>query len=274
MTEFKRLAVLGGAGMIGRAMLGGILKKKLLEPGNITITARHAESLARVDYLGVVTTLDNAAAIAGADAVILAVHPDQAIKLVEECADAFKPGQLLISIVTATPVTELKMAAQSKVCVVRAIPNIAAIVGASVTSITVGPEVGPEHLAVARAIFESIGTTVVLDEKHLNACTGLGGCGPAFAFKVIESLSEGGVKMGLPRHVARAMAAGVLLGAAKLVLETDRHPAALKDEVTTPGGCTIDGITKLEERGLPIALIAAVEASTKRAAELNDPGDR
>ncbi|MDP7112937.1 MAG: pyrroline-5-carboxylate reductase dimerization domain-containing protein, partial [Myxococcota bacterium] len=106
---------------------------------------------------------------------------------------------------------------------------------------------------------------VELDERHMNSCTGLAGCGPAFAFKIIEALAEGGVKMGLPRDASRTMAAQVLRGAADLVLETGRHPAALKDEVTTPGGCTIDGITKLEARGLAIALIEAVEVSSTKA---------
>ena len=117
----------------------------------------------------------------------------------------------------------------------------------------------------AARLLATVGRVEQLDERHMNACMGLAGCGPAFAFKMIEALAEGGVKMGLPRTAARNMAAQVLRGAADLVLETGRHPAALKDEVTTPGGCTIDGITKLEERGLPIALIEAVEVSSVKA---------
>ena len=120
-------------------------------------------------------------------------------------------------------------------------------------------------MEVARRLFATVGEVVRLDQRHMDACTGLAGCGPAFAFKIIEALAQGGVKMGLPRDEARVMAAQVLRGAADLVLQTGRHPAALKDEVTTPGGCTVDGITKLEERGLPIALIEAVEVSSIKA---------
>ena len=125
-------------------------------------------------------------------------------------------------------------------------------------------------MELARELFGTVGLVEELDERHMNASTGLGGCGPAFIFKIIEAMAEGGVKMGLPRDVSRKVAAQVLKGAATLVLVTGRHPAALKDEVTTPGGCTIDGIAKLEERGLAIALIDAVETSSKKAGALWD----
>jgi len=113
-----------------------------------------------------------------------------------------------------------------------------------------------------------VGEVEVLDERHMNAATGLGGCGPAFVFKIIEALAEGGVKVGLPREAARKMAAQVLRGASEMVISTGKHPAALKDEVTTPGGCTIDGIAKLEQHGISIALIDAVETSTCKAGRL------
>jgi pyrroline-5-carboxylate reductase len=270
MNGYSKLAIIGGAGMIGRALVEGILRESFFAAEDLIVTARHEKSLERVRPLGVGTTLDNGAAVAGADAVLLAVHPDQAVGALRGCASRFRPDHLLISVVTATPVAKLKEAAGGRVPVIRAMPNIAATVGASVTTLTFGREVTPSQLEFAERIFGVVGEVIAIDEKHLNACTGLGACGPAFAFKVIESLAEGGVKMGLPRDVSRRMAAGVLRGAAELVLRTGKHPAELKDAVTTPGGCTIDGIAKLEERGLPIAMIAAVEASTRKAAELND----
>ncbi len=267
-APLSRVTVIGGAGMIGRAIVEGLLARNVLPPDAIHVTARQRRSLERLKGLGVHTGTDNAAAVAWSDAVILAVHPDQAVDIVQSCVGAFKPGHLLISVVTGTSVADLENAANGKIRVVRAMPNIAAVIGASVTTLTTGPGVTDAQVEFARKVFEAVGTTFFLDEKHLNACTGLAGCGPAFAFKVIESLAEGGVKMGLPRDVSRKMAAWVLLGAARLVLTTGKHPAELKDDVTTPGGCTIDGIAKLEERGLPIALIAAVEASTHKAALL------
>jgi len=268
---FSHVTVIGGAGMIGRAIVEGLLARSVLPPTAIHVTARQRRSLDPMRGLGVHTGTDNRKAVAESDAVILAVHPDQAMAIIRDCATAFHKGHLLISVVTGTRVADLKNAAQGRINVVRAMPNIAAVIGASVTTLTSGLDVTEAQLAFANKVFEAVGTTFFLEEKHLDACTGLAGCGPAFAFKVIESLSEGGVKMGLPRDVSRKMAAWVLLGAARLVLTTGKHPAELKDDVTTPGGCTIDGIAKLEERGLPIALIAAVEASTHKAAELFSP---
>jgi pyrroline-5-carboxylate reductase len=269
MSRFAKVAFIGGAGMIGRAIVEGILSEGVLAPENIIVTAKTQRSLERVAKLGVVTTLNNRQAVKDADVVVLAVHPDQALETLAACAQHFTEEHLLISVVTAMSVKKLKRAAGGVVPVIRAMPNIAALVRSSVTTLTFGEEVTDEQLAFAEQIFGVVGEVFPMDEKHLNACTGLGACGPAFAFKVIESLAEGGVKMGLPRDASRRMAAGVLRGAAELVLKTGKHPAELKDEVTTPGGCTIDGIAKLEERGLPIALIAAVEVSTLKAAQLD-----
>jgi len=254
--------------MIGRALVEGVIKRSILKPQDIVVTARHQESRKRVADLGVRFTRNNREAVAQADIVVLAVPPDQAVASLLECREQFRPGHLLVSVVTGVPTQELEAAAGPDVAVVRAVPNIAMIVEASVTSIAPGRRATARQVAVTRRIFESVGAALILDERHLDACTGLAGCGPAFAFKVIESLAEGGVKMGLPRDAARTMAAWVLLGAAQLVLKTGRHPAELKDEVTTPGGCTIDGIAALEERGLPIALIAAVETSSRKASRL------
>lgn len=269
-----RLAILGGAGTIGKALVAGILQRKLLEPEEIIVTARHRASLERVKSLGVQTTLDNKEAISRSQTVVLAVHPGEALALLRTHAEAFGRNHLLISVVTGVSLKELGEATSGRAKVIRAMPNIAAIVGASATTLCIGPETTADQVDWARQIFDAVGTTLTLDEVHLDACTGLAGCGPAFAFKVIESLASGGVKMGLPRDVSRSMAAWVLLGAAKLVLGSGKHPAELKDDVCTPGGCTIDGIAELEARGLPIAMIAAVEASTRKAAVLKAQRDR
>lgn len=263
-----KIAVLGGAGTIGKAIVAGLLERALLKPEEIVVTARHTASLERVKGQGVSTTLDNHAAIDSSESVVLAVHPGEALELLRHNASAFHPGQRLVSVVTGISIHDLMEATEGRSHVVRAMPNIAAIVGASATTLCIGPGTPQAQVEWARTIFGAIGTTWMLDEEHLDACTGLAGCGPAFAFKVIESLASGGVKMGLPRDVSRSMAAWVLMGAAKLVLSSGRHPAELKDDVTTPGGCTIDGIAELEARGLPIAMIAAVEASTRKAALL------
>jgi pyrroline-5-carboxylate reductase len=147
-------------------------------------------------------------------------------------------------------------------------PNTPAMLGAGITALCRGRFVADEQLALAQKIFETVGRVVVVDEKHMDAVTGLSGSGPAFLYIILESLAEAGVNVGLPREIATQLAAQTAYGAAKMVLETGSHPALLKDEVTTPAGCTVDGILELEEGGLRVTLIKAVKRATERAREL------
>jgi len=155
-----------------------------------------------------------------------------------------------------------------EVAVVRAMPNTPAAVDCGMTAICGGTHASPHHLEVARTMFDAVGRTIVLDAKHMDAVTGLSASGPAFAYIILESLAEAGVKVGLPRDVATLLAAQTMKGAASVVLETGDHPALLKDAVTTPAGCTIDGILELEEGKLRVTLIKAVVKATSRAGEL------
>ncbi len=157
---------------------------------------------------------------------------------------------------------------RNEVAVVRAMPNTPAAVGCGMTAICSGAHATPEHLEIARSMFDAVGRTIVLDEKHMDAVTGLSASGPAFAYIILESLAEGGVKVGLPRDIATLLAAQTMKGSASVVLETGDHPALLKDAVTTPAGCTIDGILELEEGKLRVTLIKAVVKATSRAGEL------
>jgi pyrroline-5-carboxylate reductase len=267
------IAVIGGAGKMGTALIDGLIAAGEYTPDQIIATARHEESLAHLDGRGVRGSLDNYAAVDGASLVILAVHPgDTADGLLEYLGGNMADDVLVISIITGVPTRAVEQGVGTGIAVVRATPNIAALVQASMTAVCGGAFATDEHLDTTERIFGTVGRVVRLDEKHMDSCTGLAGCGPAFAFKIIEAMAEGGVKMGLPRDAAKVMAAQVLHGAAELVLVTGKHPAELKDEVTTPGGCTIDGITKLEARGLPIALIEAVEVASIKAGALGGDG--
>ncbi len=147
-------------------------------------------------------------------------------------------------------------------------PNTPAMVGAGITAIAKGKFAAQKDVDIAEKLFGAVGKTVVVDEKNMDAITGLSGSGPAFIYIILESLAEGGVKMGLSRELATLLAAQTALGAAKVVLETGEHPARLKDAVTTPAGCTIDGILELEEGGLRVTLIKAVVKAAQRAKEL------
>jgi pyrroline-5-carboxylate reductase len=152
--------------------------------------------------------------------------------------------------------------------VVRAMPNTPAALGAGATALCRGRFVSAKQMELAQRIFETVGRCVVVDEKHMDAVTGLSGSGPAYIYIIIEALAEAGVKVGLPRDIATQLAAQTAFGAAKMVLETGYHPALLKDAVTTPAGCTIDGILELEEGGLRVTLIKAVMRATERAKQL------
>ncbi len=262
--ETNRLTVIGGLGKMGAALIDGLLVAEVYEASDVVATTRHQRRLDA--HTGAFrATLDNLEAVLGADVLLLAVHPDQARDVLLQIKDDMRPDALVISIVTGVPTFAIEGWLGGQLPVIRAIPNIAAVVRASMTALCRGQYATEEHMLLTERLFEPVGLVARIDERHMDSCTGLAGCGPAFALEVIEALALGGVKRGLPRDVARLMAAQVLRGAAELVLETGMHPAELRDQVTTPGGCTIDGITKLEERGLPIALIEAVEVSAIKA---------
>jgi pyrroline-5-carboxylate reductase len=196
-------------------------------------------------------------------------------EVLQEIASEIGAHALVISVAASVPTgfvqEQLAAAAGGKrdeVPVVRAMPNTPAAVDCGMTAICGGTHATTHHLEVARAMFDAVGRTIVLDEKHMDAVTGLSASGPAFAYIILESLAEAGVKVGLPRDVATLLAAQTMKGAASVVLETGDHPALLKDAVTTPAGCTIDGILELEEGKLRVTLIKAVVKATSRAGEL------
>jgi pyrroline-5-carboxylate reductase len=267
-TTGGRLAVLGG-GKMGETLLRGLLDSGAVSPEDVVVTAAHAATVERLAAtLGVETTTDNRAAVAGAGRVLLAVKPQTVREVLTEIGDLLTADQLLVSIAAGVPIAFLEEHSRATVPVVRAMPNTPALVGAGMTALAGGRHAGETHLAAAEELFRPVGRTVVLDERHFDAVTGLSASGPAFLYIVIEALAEGGVKLGLPRRVAIELAAQTCLGAGRMVLETESHPALLKDAVTTPAGCTVDGILKLEEGGLRVTLIKAVVEAARRAGEL------
>jgi pyrroline-5-carboxylate reductase len=271
----KKLAVLG-AGKLGGILLRAYLKQGLFAAKRVTATVEHGEkAAARAKQLGVAVTTDNRKAVKGVDVILLAVKPQAVEEVLQEIAPEISAQTLLVSVAASVPTNylEQQLAAASgckhnEVPVVRAMPNTPATVGCGMTAICRGAHAGPTHLEIARSMFDAVGRTVVLDEKHMDAVTGLSASGPAFAYIILESLAEAGVKVGLPRDVATLLAAQTMKGAASVVLETGDHPALLKDAVTTPAGCTIDGILELEEGKLRVTLIKAVVKATNRAGEL------
>jgi pyrroline-5-carboxylate reductase len=264
----KKLAVLG-AGKLGGILLRAYLKQELFSPKRVSATVKHSEKAsALAKELGVSVTTENRRAVHGADIVLLGVKPQVVGDVLQEIGPELSEKTLVISVAASVPTSYIEQRLGEKVPVVRAMPNTPAAVGCGMTGICRGAHAGPEHLEMARAMFNAVGRAVVVDEKNMDAVTGLSASGPAFAYIILESLAEAGVKVGLPRDVATLLAAQTMKGAASVVLETGDHPALLKDAVTTPAGCTIDGIMELEEGKLRVTLIKAVVKATSRAGEL------
>ena len=262
------VAVLG-AGKMGGILLDAFRANKLLRANQLTATIRHgdrAHSLCARWGFDVGT--DNFAAAAKADVILLGVKPLQVAELLAQIRPALRPGKILISLAASVRTEMIEAAAGCEIAVVRAMPNTPATVGEGMTALCGGRFCDEQGLALATRMFSTVGRTVVVDEKHMDAVTGLSGSGPAFLYIIIEALAEAGVNVGLPRDVATLLAAQTTLGSAKMVLQTGSHPALLKDAVTTPAGCTVDGILELEKGGLRVTLIKAVKRSTQRAAEL------
>jgi pyrroline-5-carboxylate reductase len=264
----KRVAVLG-AGKMGGILVKAWLEKKLLSPALTSATVQHEErASALAKKLGIPVGTDNVSAARNADIVFLCVKPQAVQGVVEEIRPHVGPEKLVISVAASVPTSHIEKALTGNVPVVRAMPNTPCAIGLGMTALCKGQHASTQHLEVACELFNVVGRTVVVDEKHMDAVTGLSASGPAYIYIILESLAEAGVKVGLPRDVATLLAAQTTLGAASVVLETGDHPALLKDAVTTPAGCTVDGIMELEEGKLRVTLIKAVVKAAQRAKEL------
>jgi pyrroline-5-carboxylate reductase len=264
----KKLAVLG-TGKLGGILLRAYLKQKLFQPQNVTATVKHADKAAKLaKELNINVTTENRTAVKDADIVLLGVKPQVIGEVLQQIAGEISPKTLVISVAASVPTSYIEQRLEAKAAVVRAMPNTCSIVAVGMAGICRGASATDEHVEIARAMFDAVGRTVVVDEKNMDAVTGLSASGPAFAYIILESLAEAGVKVGLPRDVSTLLAAQTMKGAASVVLETGDHPALLKDSVTTPAGCTIDGIMELEEGKLRVTLIKAVVKATQRAGEL------
>ncbi|MEM7585900.1 MAG: pyrroline-5-carboxylate reductase [Acidobacteriota bacterium] len=268
--KIRRLAVIG-AGKMGEALVSSLVGSGVIKAGNVVATARHRESLERFERnFGIETTLDNRQAVDSAEVILLCVKPQVAQTVIEEVNDLLGPDQVLLSIIAGLTTRMMDEQLDNNVPVVRAMPNTPSRIGSGMTAVCGGRWAKPEHVEMGRALFSRVGRSLILDEKYFDAVTGVSGSGPAFIYVVIEAMAEGGVKMGLPRNVATELAAQTCLGAAQMVIEKGAHPALLKDEVTTPAGCTVDGLLKLEEGGLRVTLIKAIVEAGRRAGELVD----
>lgn len=257
-----------GAGKMAFAIIQGMLRAKACAASDIIASCPEPELLENLrDATSINVVTSNAEAAAPADVVVLCVKPADVETALAQAGGALE-GKLLVSIVAGMRIDSLK-ALVPGARVIRAMPNTAAMVGRAATAYACDDSVMPTDKPVAEAVFSSIGEVYPVQEKMLNAVTGLSGSGPAYIYLVIEALSDGGVACGLPRKLALDLAVQTVIGAAEMVCATSEHPAVLREMVTSPAGTTMAGLRELESRGVRSAFIEAVEAAAYRAEELS-----
>lgn len=254
---------------MGAAFAKGVVSSGVIKASEATVADLDQSRLEKLSKeLAVTVTADNAAAVRDADIILLAVKPGIVSQVLDGISSAVTADQLVISIAAGVSIDKIEAALPDGIGVVRAMPNTPCQVGAGAIGFSAGKSATRDQVEAAKKIFDAVGISFEVPEKLLSAVTGLSGSGPAYVYVMIEALSDGGVRVGLPRPIALKLAAQTVFGAAKMVMEEAGHPAVLKDQVTSPGGTTIAGIDALEQAGFRSALIEAVKAATRRSEEL------
>ncbi|MBF0549027.1 MAG: pyrroline-5-carboxylate reductase [Deltaproteobacteria bacterium] len=259
-----------GAGNMGGALIKGLVTSRKVTPDQITAADASESRLKSLSQeFGIVTTKDNLALVQTSEVIVLAVKPGVVKPVLLDIRAEIPKGKLVISVAAVITINFISSLLDKDVRIIRAMPNIPALIQAGAVGLSIGPQVPPEDVDLAKMLFSSVGLAVVVGESMMDAVTGLSGSGPGYVFLIIEALTDAGVKMGLTRADAQVLACQTVYGAAKLMLETGEHPAKLKDMVTSPGGTTMAGLHELEKSGIRGTIISAVEAATRRSRELS-----
>ena len=259
-----------GCGNMGGAIIRGLIASQLFAKENICASTPDpalAEKTAR--ELGIRTTLDNLEAVKDADILLLAVKPNIFPVVIPEIRDHVKENILIISIAAGQTITKIEAAFGHPIHLIRVMPNTPAMVGASMSALCRNSLTTDEEMDIALAIFNSLGEAEVIDEHLMDVVTGISGSSPAYVYMFIEAMADAAVADGMPRAQAYKFAAQAVLGSAKMVLETGKHPGELKDAVCSPGGTTIEAVAVLEQEGLRNAVIRAQRACTRKSAEMS-----
>lgn len=271
MLHDKKIGFIG-SGNMGEALISGLIFSKAANPENIICSDIAEDLLEEIQTkYKVSTTTDNIEVAKKSEIVIYATKPQILGSVLKETAPALDQSKLIISIAAGVPLAAIAAGLQKKLRLIRVMPNICAFVKESATAIAAGEYASKEDVALARAIFDSVGITVFIQENILmDAFTGLSGSGPAYIFTIVDAMADAGVKMGLSRKDSLLLSTQTILGSAKLLLESKEHPGQLKDRVASPGGTAIAGIHTLEQGGLRTTLMNAVESASKRSKELGE----
>jgi len=268
MFKGKKIAIIGG-GKMGSILARGIISRKILSAQDITVTDIDQARLEELrSSLKVKVTADNRKAVREADIIILAVKPQNFPETLKGIRAVAAKSKLFISIAAGVTTDSIEKALTKTPRVLRVMPNVNALAGEGAAAVARGHFAQKNDVQYALAILNAVGLAVEVDEKLMDAVTGLSGSGPAYCFLMIEALTDAGVHLGLPRDLAEKLAAQTMLGSARLCLTSNQHPAQLKNMVTSPGGTTAAGLKVLEEGGIRATLMAAVEAAAKRSKEL------
>ena len=271
MLRDKQICIIG-TGNMGEALISGLINSASSKPENIICSDVREATLESIQKeYGVRTTSSNPEAVADSDIVIYAVKPQIMAAVLDETAEKLDMSKLIISIAAGVPMEAIESCLNKKLRLIRVMPNIAAAVKEAATAVAAGKHATKEDIKLAMTVFNSIGKTVFIPENYLmDAITGLSGSGPAYIFLIVEALVDAGVKVGLSRPEALLLSAQTVMGAAKMLIETQEHPGQLRDRVTSPGGTAIAGLATLEQGGLRTTLINAVEVATNRSKELGE----
>ncbi|WP_020585757.1 pyrroline-5-carboxylate reductase [Desulfobacter curvatus] len=271
MLQDKKIGFIG-SGNMGEALVSGLVLSKAARPENIICSDVFPETLKAIqEKYGVLTTSSNIEVCEKSEIIIYATKPQILGSVLKETAPALDKSKLVISIAAGVPLAAIAAGLKKELRLIRSMPNICAFVKESATAICSGQFVQDGDVELARAVFDSVGKTVFIQENILmDAFTGLSGSGPAYIFTIVDAMADAGVKMGLSRKDSLFLSTQTVLGAARLLLESGEHPGQLKDRVASPGGTAIAGIHTLEQGGLRTTLINAVESATKRSMELGD----
>ena len=267
MAIDKKIAFLGGGNM-AEALIKGMLSADVAKSSQMLVADTSADRREYLRKYGIGIAKSNREAAQEAGIVLLCVKPQAMDSVLGEIASAADSTKLVISIAAGITISRIEKALTGNPRVIRVMPNTPALVLAGAAAIAAGTNAAQDDLVIAQEIFTAVGRAVVVEEKLMDAVTGLSGSGPAYVFMIIDALSDAGVKAGLPRQLALELAAQTVYGSAKMVLETKEHPGKLRDMVTSPGGTTIEGLHALEKGKLRATLMNAVEAATARSREL------
>lgn len=258
MNGKKNIAILGG-GNLGKAIARGISEKSLADPGQIMITRRNLASLQSFEKDGFLLTKENTKAVNQSEIVFLCVQPKQLPGLLEEISDVITTNHLLVSVITGVSISEIQKHLTIKVPIIRAMPNTAIAIGESMTCLA--SENASDQLDFITNVFEALGKTLVIDEKMMQAATVLGASGIAFFMRYLRAATQGGIQMGFHPEEAQMIAVQTAKGAASLILSEGSHPEVEIDKVTTPRGCTIEGLNEMEHQGFSSSLIKGLMTS-------------